>query len=78
MCGDNGYAEREKSLRKQLEKEKNVPLPSIGFFERLLKTTEKPMFEKYRTKFFMCDLYPENAERFTVKYEDIKDGVTVL
>lgn len=78
LCCDNEYTKRAKSMRKKLKKEKILPLPSVGSLKRLFKNSQEHFFEKYRTKFFMYDLYPENTERFTVNYEDIRNGVNAL
>jgi hypothetical protein len=46
---------------------------------RIIKETKeltRPMFEKYREKFFMYDLHPENRNRFEVHYEEIFSSET--
>jgi hypothetical protein len=39
--------------------------------KRLLRD-HRSFFDRYRKKFFMVDLVPENDTRFTVSYEDVK------
>ncbi|MGE0400241.1 MAG: hypothetical protein AB7T06_26230 [Kofleriaceae bacterium] len=34
----------------------------------------RPAFEEYRRRFFMIDVWPENAERFPLTYEQILDA----
>lgn len=38
----------------------------------LLRTHEPQSFERFRTTFFMCDLYPENEKRFQLQYSDLE------
>lgn len=40
--------------------------------KRILKKNEKGAFEKFRTNFFMIDLYPENNKRFDMSYASVK------
>jgi hypothetical protein len=39
--------------------------------KRWFRNEQKPAFYKMKERFFGLDKYPQNAERFTVKYEDI-------
>lgn len=43
----------------------------MSITKRQLANTESA-FRKYKKKFLMLDLYPENKERFTLKYKDLK------
>jgi hypothetical protein len=58
-------------MRKELKKGNPIKVPSIGELKRKLKSTQKDFFEKFRSKFFMIDLFPENKRRFLVTYEDV-------
>jgi len=70
-CGDKEYGKRERQMRKQLKKQKIRPLASVSAIKRMLSSSQEEYFEKYKTKFFMYDLYPENAARFNVNYTDV-------
>jgi hypothetical protein len=69
-CTNSQYEKRAREIRKQL-KNRGASPPSPGSLKRFYKGTEKSFFEKFKNIFFMIDLFPENASRFTVKYEDI-------
>jgi len=69
-CTDSAYWNRSKRLQNELIK-KSVK-KSRQDIVRELKSTEKDSFEKYKNKFFMCDLYPENLKRFQLEYSEIK------
>lgn len=71
-CTHNLYRERAQALRKKLKKQKKSNLPNIGRIIRDYKSQEKYMFEKYKTKYFMIDLFPENENRFEITYSDVK------
>lgn len=69
-CTDSAYWSRSKRLQNELNKKsvrKSRQDIVLG-----LKSTEKESFEKYKPKFFMCDLYPENLKRFQIDYSEIK------
>lgn len=38
-------------------------------FAQLLADKNREFFDKYRRKFFLCDLFPEHETRFTVRYQ---------
>lgn len=38
-------------------------------FAQLLAEKNREFFDKYRRKFFLCDLFPEHETRFAVRYE---------
>jgi len=70
-CTKKAYDERARAMRKKLKKSNPAKIPSIGELRRKLKSTQKDFFEKYRMKYFMVDLFPENGNRFKVTYEDV-------
>lgn len=70
MCTEEMIEKRAKAMYDKVSKDIPKP-PSIEQLKKLLlnKEEEKKLFEKYRDKFFMYDLYPLNQSRFTVSYE---------
>jgi len=36
-----------------------------------LRDTERESFEQHKARYFMTDIYPANAERFTVAFEQV-------
>lgn len=55
----------------RIAKAQNLPVvPSIGNIKRMLKSQEKPMFEKYRDTYFMYDVDASNRERYPVSYNE--------
>lgn len=48
----------------------SIPLLRRYLKEKLKKENQVPQFEKFRRRFFMIDDYPENDERFPIKFED--------
>ena len=70
-CSQSAYWSRAKGINAKLTEEgrKYQSLQPLVYWFR---NTEKEYFEKYRDKFFMVDLYPENSQRFNVDYEEIK------
>ncbi len=46
-------------------------IPTYGDIKKMLKRFDRPIFEKFKNRFFMIDLYPENRDRFNIKYEDV-------
>jgi hypothetical protein len=75
LCTDESYANRARIMRKKEKKEKRnlIKIHSIGELKRFLKSSQKDYFEKYKVKYFMIDLFPENKNRFIVTYEDVMD-----
>lgn len=69
-CTDSAYWSRSKRLQNELNK-KGVKKSRQDIVLEL-KSTEEDSFEKYKYKFFMCDLYPENTKRFQLSYFEIK------
>jgi hypothetical protein len=47
---------------------RGMPPRTIKQEMRGLIDNEPAGFERFRQRFFMCDLYPENAERFPIEY----------
>ena len=39
-------------------------------FAELLRQKNREFFDRFRRHFFLCDLYPEHEERFTVRYDN--------
>jgi len=70
-CTEEAYDKRARSMRKKLKKSDIPKVPSVGELRRKLKLTQKDFFEKYRTNYFMIDLFPENKNRFKVSYQDV-------
>jgi len=73
-CSKQSYGARAQEMRRKLIVQKVYPLPSVADLQLELEKSQEAFFEKYRALFFMYDLFPENTERFTVNYEDIKYG----
>lgn len=69
-CSPKSLKERARQIRKKLIKSKSAVLPSRNQIECHLGKT-KDTFEKYKNDFFMIDLFPENAKRFTIEYADV-------
>jgi len=70
-CTKEAYDKRARKLRKRLKESNVQKLPSIGNLRRQFTSSQKDYFERYREKFFMIDLFPENAERFNVQYSEV-------
>lgn len=70
-CSIKAYDDRARKLRKRLRRNKVPDLPTIGNLRRQYTKSQRVFFEKFRQTFFMIDLYPENAERFTLQYSDV-------
>lgn len=67
---DDAYSLRAKKLSRKLKND-SVHV-GRGAMKRILKKNEKGAFEKFRTNFFMIDLYPENNKRFDMSYASVK------
>lgn len=72
-CSESALEERAKSMSRKLRKMGSQHRPGKGAMKRLLKRTEAPSFEKYHRQFFMIDLFPENASRFALSLQDMKE-----
>ena len=73
-CTNSQYDKRATEIIEQL-KAMGKSAPRIGWIKKHYRRTQKQYFEKLKTRFFMIDLFPENATRFTIKYEDIMTNV---
>ena len=68
---EKGYWNRAKRLRTRLRDMGLRKRPSLSELQQQLKSTELPSFNKYHRQFFMIDLFPENSERFSVRFDDV-------
>jgi hypothetical protein len=73
-CTNSQYEKRAGKIIEELRK-RGTPPPTKGWLKKFYKGTERAYFEKFKTRFFMIDLYPENANRFTINYQDIINQV---
>jgi hypothetical protein len=73
-CTNSQYEERAREIAKKLRK-MGKPSPRIGQIKKRFKSSQKEYFRQYKTRFVMIDLFPENANRFITKYEDIMTNV---
>ena len=73
-CTNSQYDKRATEIIEQL-KAMGKSAPRIGWIKKHYRRTQKQYFEKFKTRFFMIDLFPENTNRFTVRYEDIMNQV---
>jgi len=69
LCTPGKLKMRARRMRKRAKELKILPLPTAAEFKKKLVLEEPDAFNKFRDCFFMCDLYPENQERFSVTYE---------
>jgi len=60
-------------MYRQSKASKEQKVPSVGALKRLLKTEEPTLFAKYRDKYFMYDLCPDNQSRFAITYENAEE-----
>ncbi len=60
---------RARRMQKRYKKLKIQPIPKVIELKNRLTRQEPYMFNQFRDSYFMCDLYPENQERFSVTYE---------
>ncbi len=65
-CTDKAYWRRAKNMKKG-----DIKGLSIQDLVLKLKEQEPDEFQKFKNKFFMCDLYPENSARFPIIYKDV-------
>lgn len=73
-CTDKEYWNRAKVLRNKLPKDQKN-LNTIQDLVQIFKKQELSGFEKYKNKFFMCDLFPENTTRFPITFADVKPNL---
>ena len=62
---------RARLLQKKLKKTAHLDRFSLGEIGRALDAQIPTDFERYRREFFMVDLYPENADRFSVSFDEV-------
>lgn len=72
FCTSEELRKRAEEIRRKLLTMGANVVPSSAELADLLLRTEPESYEKYFREFFMIDLYPENAERFPIPFEDIK------
>jgi hypothetical protein len=73
-CTNSQYEKRAREIIREV-KSRGANPPSVGSLKRFYKGTQPAYFEMFKRRFFMIDLFPENANRFTIKYEDIMNQV---
>lgn len=66
-CSHDALAKRENTIVAQLEQ---MGMSGGQMVRRVLFESLRPTFEYSKEQFFFCDLYPENAARFRVTFED--------
>lgn len=69
QCTPKKLKLRARRMRKRAKTLKISPLPKALEFKNRISQQESDAFNKFRDCYFMCDLYPENQERFSVTYE---------
>jgi len=73
FCGGQGLQKRLNVLLSEALKSPTVKAKGVNWARRYIKNTirsENP-FEAQRDRFFMLDLYPENADRFAITRDEI-------
>ena len=72
QCSPDGYLKRAQRIVSEIK----APTRSVKEVVQHLRDTERESFEQIKARYFMTDIYPENAQRFTVTFEqiDIRDG----
>ena len=58
--------------RKQLKTERVYPLPSINELKREVIGLQYRIFDQFRDKYFMYDLFPNHKNRFPITYKEAK------
>jgi hypothetical protein len=56
---------------RRIVKEAGVPTKSLEEIAQHLRDTEREAFAQHKARYFMTDIYPANAERFTVAFEQV-------
>jgi hypothetical protein len=72
-CTPGELDKRAKRMSRSIKKSGALSRPSKGALKRTLRRTEESYYRKYYEKFFMVDLYPENAKRFDVPFSEVKE-----
>ena len=68
----SGLDRRAKTISRKLHDLGSTARPGKGAIKRRLRQTEKPSFQRYADHFFMVDLFPENAGRFSVSFSEVE------
>jgi hypothetical protein len=77
-CTSDELDKRAAKLSRKLRKMGTAVRPGKGAIRRLMRRTEESSYEKYYKKFFMIDLYPENAARFPLTFSEVKAARRIL
>ena len=72
FCTPEELLKRGMEMHRKLIATSSAVRPSPQELANLLQSTEASSYEEHFREFFMIDLYPENAGRFPIPYEDIK------
>lgn len=67
QCSPDEYLKRAQRIIRDA-KEQTRPVEEIA---QHLRDTERESFEQNKARYFMTDIYPANAERFTVAFEQV-------
>jgi hypothetical protein len=69
-CTPEKYRQRAQHIQEE-QKERGLPVASVDDIYQHFVSTEGSSFEKARERYFMVDLFPENAQRFPVTAADV-------
>lgn len=72
FCTPEELQKRAEEICRKLVSMGSTVVPTPNEVSQLLQRTETSSYEKYFRQFFMIDLYPENAERFPIPFDDVK------
>jgi hypothetical protein len=70
QCTPGKIEERARAMYHKLKGDKLTRIPGIGSLKRRIKSSEEKLFNEYRDKYFMFDLFPGNRDRFPVSYRE--------
>lgn len=51
--------------------EAKAPTKSVEEIAQHFRDTERESFEQHKARYFMTDIYPANADRFKVTFEQV-------
>jgi len=71
FCTPEKYQERVERILEEAT-EKGAPTKSFDEIFDFFTSTEQSYFERFRATYFMLDLFPDNAYRFPIKFEDVR------
>ena len=71
-CTAGQLDRRARKMHKDAKNRGINPVPHVGHLRRTLVQQDPVAFDKYRDRYFMCDLFPEHRMRFDVTYEKAK------